>query len=193
MASAKKEQTTKATTKASSQKRAAGEPQKAPSSRNRNLLFVAAGIIILAAIALFFVSQEGPVQVSTASFSAFKASLSAAPRISLLVNYNNLTQFNSEEPCVTYLIEILSNQRSPSTIDFYEANATSCTYSPNGLGHQVIPQNASAATCTSEAGAEPGLVLNYNNYNSSTINAQQLYQNGNANYWAQCPLAVDLS
>ncbi len=186
MPAAKKQQGAQATTKAALQKKTA-------SSRKRNALFVAAGIIILAAIALFVVSQEGPIQISSASFSTFKASLSTAPRISLLVNYDNLTQFNSEEPCVTYIIEILSNQRSPSTIDFYEANETSCTYSPNGLGHQVTPENASAATCTSEAGAEPGIVLTYSNYNSSTINAQQLYQNGNANYWAQCPLAVDLS
>lgn len=187
----KKQQVSKAPKATAATQKADAEQKKALNTK-RNVLLVVIGVIILVAIVIAVLLQSGPLQ-STVPFSTFKTNLDSAHNISILVSYSNLTQFNIEEPCFTYIVEVLSNKRNPNTINFYEVNATSCTYSPNGLGHQVTPQNTTASNCINQAGSVPGIVLSFSGTNSTTINAQRMQVYGNAAYYAQCPIAVDLN
>lgn len=187
----------KATPKGAANKADAPKPKaqkaEAPKPASRTLMYVAAAIIILAVAAAYTVLVLLPSGSSPATFSTFKANLNAASRVAILSTYADPTQLNIESQCFTDIVQILSTQRSPTTIDFYEVNATSCTYSPNGLGHEVTPANTTPAVCLKDAAAEPSIYLNYSTSNSSIITADHMYVYGDAQYFEQCPVAVDLS
>ncbi len=185
----------KKASKETTQNRAAAERKpKAEEPKSRTPLYLSiAVLLILIAAAAYVLYTVLPSSNALVSFPTFKTNLNAATRIAILSTYSNSEQLNSEALCFSDLVQILSTTRSPSTIDFYEVNSTSCTYSPNGLGHQVTPENTTAASCLKSAASEPGIYLNYSDTNSSMITAYHLYIYGNSNYFAQCPVAVDLS
>lgn len=189
---AKKQQTRK---REAQQKRQETKSKGQEEQRPKTLPYAAAAVIIAAAaiiIAYLLFSSSGAGYSGT-PFPTFKSNLNSAGRIAVLLGYANTTQLGSEIQCSNYVIEVLSNARNPSTIDFMETNQTTCVYSPNGLGHSVNPVTTNASACLDKAQAEPSLVFNYTSTNTSVITPDHMYISGNAAYYAKCPIAIDLT
>ncbi len=184
----------KQTVKNGANSQRADKPKPAVGKKGSLMLYAAAAVVIIAivAVAAYVISNNGSSYTGV-SFSTFKANLDSANTIALVLMYSNDTQLSSEIPCSNYIIEVLSNKRSPSTMSFFEINQTSCVYSPNGLGHTVNPAKTNASACLNEAQSEPSIFLNYTGANASVITADHMYVSGNLQYYAKCPIAVDLT
>jgi hypothetical protein len=119
----------------------------------------------------------------------------SAPRVSLTVTFYNTTQYASENPCFTSIIQILAHSRKASTIDFFiiDGRNATCTYPETGLGGNVSIGTAGSSYCLGVANGEPGIFLNYSQTNYTIVTASHLFVYGNDNYMAGCPVAVELS
>ncbi len=156
-------------------------------------VYAIAAIIAIAAVALaaYLLYQNGSGSSTQVPFSVFKSNLASAQRVSLLLEFSNNTQLDYELQCSTTILQMMSSTRSPKTIDFFEVNQTSCSYS-HGLGYPINLTNPSTSTCVSDAQLEPGISLNYSAMFSNTITADHMYIQGNSTYFKGCPIAVDL-
>jgi hypothetical protein len=165
--------------------------EKVEAKQKPNYLYsVVAAIVIIAAAVILFL---GTSKLSTASFSSFKQNFNSAPRVSIVVYYQNATSYGQEVICSTDLIEILASHRAPSTIEFFTIENNTCSYIPNGLGAPGNVITNSTAACLKTVAAEPSISLNYSATNSTVITSDSLNIHGNAAYMASCPIAVDLS
>ncbi len=161
--------------------------------RKQAIYSVIALVLIIAAVAIaiyVIYFNTGPTQPG-ASFSEFRSNFDAAPRVAVLLSFSNNTQLNYELQCSTSVLQVLSSKRSPSTIDFFEVNQTSCYYS-HGLGYPINLTNPNVSTCIGDAQAEPSISFNYSTTFSNTITSQHMYLSGNDIFFKSCPIAVDL-
>lgn len=154
------------------------------------IAFIAAAAVVAA---LAYYSYEGSPSNSTASvpFPVFKNNLDSASRIAVVLEFSNNTQLYYELGCSTAVLQVISGERSPTSIDFFEINQTACDYSSR-LGYPINLTTPSVSECLSRAQSEPGIFMNYSATFSNTITAQHMYIQGNATYFKSCPLAVDL-
>ncbi|MDE1767911.1 MAG: hypothetical protein KGH64_04210 [Candidatus Micrarchaeota archaeon] len=184
-------------------KKAKGSPSKSEKSgsskaqgKNQGHRLILAAIILMVIIAvLVVVLSPSSGFAPTVPFSTFRSSLQTANRISVTVTYSNQSQYANESLCFTSMLEVISHNRKPSTIDFYiiDNKTATCTYSTTGFGGSVNPVTTNSTYCLGKAYAEDGLFLNYSNFNSTRIYSNRMYVYGNNAYMAQCPIAVELS
>lgn len=153
--------------------------------------------VIVIVLALYYVYST---QIAT-PFPTFLVNFKSASRIAISVNYGNIPLNRSVPqnesqltPCATSLVQMITGGgRSPTTIDFFDVNGTTCSYL-NGFGTSSAQiSTTSAAACISIAKSEPSIFLNYSATNSTYITPYHLYVDGNANYMAKCGIAVDMA
>ncbi|MEM3177900.1 MAG: hypothetical protein QXT36_01790 [Candidatus Micrarchaeaceae archaeon] len=149
-------------------------------------IVVVVAIAIVAAYYFVFLNFSTP-------FPTFLNNLRAAPRISVLVGYSNTTQFAEMSSCYSAIVESIAHTRNATTIDFFVVNATTCYYSPGGLGRPINITTSTAKKCVSEALSEPSVFLNYSSTNRTVITPYHLYVYGNSAYMRSCGIAADLS
>lgn len=157
-------------------------------SQAKTALIISAPIIAAFLIFFFFI-----LPLFSVPFSTFKNNFRSANRIALLVTYYNSSQYAYESQCFSTLIQAIAYTRNASTIDFYLLNQTNCTFSPNGLGHELNVVTKPSSYCLNSARSEPSISLNYSPTNYTIIRAYKLYVYGNKEYMAKCPIAVDMS
>lgn len=183
-------------TKSAKSKREKKSAKKAPQEKVKhyaNRLFYLFVLVVLLVIVAISIYAFAPSVSPTVPFSTFKSNLASAKNISILVTYNNISMLNSESACFTALVEVLSRQRNPLSIDFFLTNSTSCTYVPGGLGHTINPATATSQACIKAAGSEPGVFLNYSLTNRTVITKSRFTVYGNAAYFNKCAIAPDFS
>ncbi len=132
-----------------------------------------------------------------ASFSTFQGNFNSAPRVAILVTANNGTQLAATVGCATALIQQIvasrTSHRNASTIDYYVMNATSCVFSPTGIGGSL--QNYSYTTpkaCVNVTTREPSIFINYTTTNETIINARSLVVEGDYRFLSQCAVASEI-
>jgi hypothetical protein len=178
----------KSSGKQSKDKDAKDRESKQSDATLRKALLIAVPIVL--AFAIFFVVVLPSLSVP---FSTFKSNYLAGRRVAVVASYTDQNQSGVVLQCATQLVQIVAHTRNASTIDFYVLNGTMCTYPIGGLGHQVSLATNTIQNCVSMADAEPSVFLNYSAGNSTGITPYRLYVNGDAQYMARCPIAVDLS
>ena len=109
-----------------------------------------------------------------------------------MLSFRNESQYVAELNCATQVIEVLAHTRNATKINYYQMNATNCTYQVGGLGHVVLA-NATPSACIGMLGSEPAIVLNYSATDYSAVTAYRLYTYGNVQYMNSCAVAVDIS
>ncbi|MGC8776830.1 MAG: hypothetical protein ACP5P2_02715 [Candidatus Micrarchaeia archaeon] len=126
-------------------------------------------------------------------FSTFLSNFKSAPRIAVVVSFQNESQYISEYPCFTKLVGSIAYTRNATTIDFFILNATNCTYPVYGLGRPTQVGTTTRAKCLSIARSEPSIFLNYSSVNRTIITPYHLYVYGNAAYMLACPIAAEFT
>ena len=167
---------------------------KAKQTGSSRALMIAAGVIVIAVVVvaiLFTVGQAG--NGSTAKFSTFKNNFNSANKVSIVVYYHNASTYGQETICSTYLVEVLAARRNPATINYFTIDNNTCTYIPNGIGHEANVITNSSSSCISQAAGEPTISLAYGDSNSTVITSESLNITGNTEYFKACPIAVDIS
>ena len=152
------------------------------------LIAIAAAIVMVVAILAFYFFIPA---ITGVSFQTFKSNFESAPRVVLAVTYLNQSQFSSEVPCYTTMLEIIARTRNASSIDFLLLNHTKCEYSPTGLGTSASFKVVNASVCDEIANNEPSIFMNYSSYNYTRISAYHLYLGADAPYLASCPIAAE--
>ncbi|MEM3296926.1 MAG: hypothetical protein QW696_03440, partial [Candidatus Micrarchaeaceae archaeon] len=162
--------------------RAQAKSQKAKPAAHRvneKALIIAIIVVVVAAvIAAYYLVF---MRFST-SFPTFLANFRSAARVSVLVGYSNTTQFAGMSSCYSAIVESIAHTRNATTIDFFVVNATTCYYSPGGLGKPISVTTATAKQCISQALSEPSVFLNYSATNRTIITPYHLYVYGNSAY-----------
>lgn len=155
-------------------------------------------LAVVIIVALFYYIYSTQI---TTPFPTFLANFKAASRVAIMVNYGNvflnrsISQNESQvTPCATSLVQVITGAgRSPTTIDFFDVNSTTCSYL-TGFGTSSSQISiTSASSCLSIAKSEPGIFLNYSAANSTYTTPYHLYVSGNENYMAKCGIAVDMA
>ena len=182
--------------KAEKEKPAAATGQQNPKPRGRAFWAGIFIIIIMFAIAgglVYGLNRGAP-----ASFSTFQSNFNSAPRVAIFVTANNGTQLAATVGCATSVIQQIvaskTTHRNASTIDFYVMNATSCVYSPTGIGGQL--QNYTYSTpgrCINVSTKEPSLFINYTDANTTIIKSTSLVIEGNYRFLLQCAVASEMA
>ncbi len=179
----------KQTEKTAKKSETKGAKESKPSrSGMRSALLVAAPIVI--AFVVFFVVVLPTLSVP---FSTFKSTFLGAQRVSVVASYSDQSQAGSVLQCATQVVQVAAHSRNATTIDFYVLNGTRCTYPVGGLGHTVSLATNTIQNCINMTVGEPSIFLNYSVNNQTEITPYRLSIYGNAQYMAQCPVAVDLS
>jgi hypothetical protein len=166
-----------------------------PKSRQRNrfsdarLYAVVAVILVIAAaiIAIMYMSQPP-------SFSSFRSAFNSASKIAIFAVYNgtNLGMGGSSAvSCATAVIEEL--HRTPSTINFFVVNQTSCTFAASGLGANNTTITTGIGRCVNMSKGMPTLYINYSRMNETVVGHGTLYISGNLLFLRECGIAVELS
>lgn len=150
--------------------------------------------IAVAGIALYINNNSG----SSGSFSAFKSSFQAAPRVAIFATAYNGTVLSGTVGCSTAIIESVvgsrTSHRNASTIDFYIINRTSCTFLKYGLGSKSSNYTTTAlSNCTGTMAREPTVYINYSTGAPiTTIQPKYLYISGNQTFLSECGVASQL-
>ena len=162
--------------------------------RGSRAFMIIAGVVVIAvvAIAILFIATQGG-NGSTAKFSTFRNNFNSANKVSIVVYYHNATTYDQETICSTYLVEVLASRRNPGSINYFTIDNNTCTYIPNGIGHEANVLTNSSSFCLSQAATEPTISLTYGNSNSTVITPENLNITGNIKYFKACPIAVDIS
>lgn len=162
--------------------------------RDSRAFMIIAGVVVIAVvvIAILFIATQGG-NGSTAKFSTFKNNFNSANKVSIVVYYHNATTYDQETICSTYLVEVLASRRNPGSINYFTIDNNTCTYIPNGIGHEANVLTNSSSFCLSQAAGEPTISLTYGNSNSTVITPENLNITGNIKYFKACPIAVDIS
>ncbi len=193
-----------------SEKSKGKKEEKVKASKRQNSISTAKNIIndpkpillplfaVVVIVAMFYYIYSTQI---TTPFPTFLANFKAASRVAIMVNYgdvllNRSVPQNESQvtPCATSLVQVITGAgRSPTTIDFFDVNGTTCSYL-NGFGTSSSQiSTTSAGTCLSIAKSEPGIFLNYSMANSTYTTPYHLYVAGNANYMAKCGIAIDMA
>ena len=169
----------------SSSEKAAGEKK----NRGKGLEYLFVLLVILAIIIIAYLAFSNFLLTP---FSTFASNFHAAPRVALVVFFSNESEYISEYPCFTKMIESIAYTRNATTIDFFIINGTTCTYPSTGLGKPIQIATTNASKCLSVAKAEPSIFMNYSNVNRTIITPYHLYIYGNNAYMNACPIASEL-
>ena len=169
----------------SSSKENAGEKK----NKGKVLEYLFVLLVILAIIIIAYLAFSNFLLTP---FSTFASNFHAAPRVALVVFFSNESEYMSEYPCFTKMIESIAYTRNATTIDFFIINGTTCTYPSTGLGKPIQIATTNASKCLSVAKAEPSIFMNYSNINRTIITPYHLYIYGNNAYMNACPIASDL-
>jgi len=148
------------------------------------LAIVLAGVVVFAVFALLLSKPGVP-------FTTFKSNFYAAPKAAIVVVFRNESEFVSESACFPLLREAIHKNLSSVSLFLINASNSTCIFSPNVT--PITLQYKPASYCISIANSEPSIFLNYSSINASIVTAYKLVVLGNAEYMAQCPIAVDMS
>ena len=148
------------------------------------------GVVALYA-AYYFLSNY--VQTS---FTAFKSSYIAAPKVAIALVYDTIPQYSASLQCSLALTQVVSRARSQSfssnSIDFVIMNSTACVYQ-QGLGYPINFVNDTPENCKALLKSTPTIFLNYSYANYTVVTLNHMYIGGNNDYMTTCPIAAEFS
>jgi hypothetical protein len=178
--------------KENARKKNAGKAQHASGKRSIPSMWICAIILVALAIAAAMVAV---MYVSRPpSFSAFKSSFGSASQIAIFSMYNG-TELgiggSSAASCATAVIERL--RRAPSTINFFEANQTNCTFASSGLGNTNAITTAGLGRCLNMTKGMPTLYIGYSTLNETVVGTGTLRVSGNLLFLRECGIAEELT
>lgn len=183
---------------ASQKKKETAGPKKAetakkePGKQESQLKTAITVAVPIIAILLIFYFAVLPSTSVTVPFTTFQKTYLSAPRVGVLLSYQNQSQYGVASQCATELVQIIAQGRNATTIDYYVLNRTECTYPTGGLGHSISIATNSTGWCINASKSEPDIFLNVSSVNSTTITARKLYVHGNTQYMNACPIAIEI-
>ncbi|ASI13482.1 hypothetical protein Mia14_0144 [Candidatus Mancarchaeum acidiphilum] len=153
------------------------------------IIVVAAIIISIAIISLHTGAQSN-------NLAAFESYYKSSPNLNIYVNATNSSSFVNTLGCADSLIEVIIENKtihkSPSDINLFIMNNTSCIYS-KGLVNVENYSNASISKCLSYSNSSPTIMINEGPINKTIVSGKRISYYGTPAFIENCGIAYELS
>ncbi len=151
-------------------------------------------VIIAIVVAIAIILLHPGVQPN--NLAAFESYYKSSPYLNIYINATNSSSFVNTLGCADSLIEIIIENKtihkSPTDINLFIMNNTSCVYS-KGLVNVDNYTNASISKCLSYKSSYPTIAINEGPTNRTIVSDKEINYYGTPTFIENCGIAYELS